>query len=472
MVALETMTVNTFGFNVPCRRFLITANITRDRRMPLVDEFYMRVLKLCERVPVRRLGGYFGFSQSEMDIVTSELAGRGLVELDGDFVSLHPSAHDMFRREEGEGNIPRIMEIETSVEHVWFDLVSRNIMPAERSRTGRHLVEIKPDGLAREMPAAFARRAFEQNFSEYMRNVRRVPDPNSISLYSISGVEPGRFGYVVVKGREDLGIDPSPKILPHILEVEPGSAGRFQPLSEALWDAYRKLTNPDPSAAALAEFNRLTGDESVSRGHDDNGHFDVSRWYEAASDISDESRHPIVGATYIERNIEFFVKLLEARGTAANAGTQRQIHLFWYRPSGTGWGATPDLDSALSSTRGAVRRISRSLQLRSTLVVPQVSRGENNKRFERLFDEAYLAPAGHISPAIEILLVRDVGAIVTVHVRLSGAIIVPVGFVLFDPKTIAALAATLRLDEVRTYSELWRRAPEPIESDVAVNSDG
>jgi hypothetical protein len=466
MAALETMTVNTFGFNVPCRRFLITANITRDRRMPLVDEFYLRVLKLCERVPVRRLGSYFGFSQSEMDVVTSELAGRGLVELDGDFVSLHSSARDMFRREEGEDDIPRIMEIETSVEHVWFDLVSRNIMPAERSRTGRHLIEIKPDGLAREMPAAFARRAFEQNFSEYMRNVRRVPDPNGISLYSVSGVEPGRFGYVVVKGREDLGIDPAPKILPNILEVDPGSVGRFQPLSEALWDAYRKLTSPEPSAAALAEFGRLAGDQSVSQGHDDHGHFDVARWYEAARNIGHESRHPIVGATYIERNIEFFVRLLEARGSAANVSAQKQLQLFWFRPGGTSWGATPDLESSISSVRGAVRRISRSLQLRTTLIAPPASRGENNKRFERLFDEGYLAPAGRSSPAIEVLLIKDVGAIVTVHVRLSEATLVPVGFVLFEPKTVAALTATLRVAEVRTFAKTWYRAPEPIEGEL------
>lgn len=86
MVArMETMTVNTFGFNVPCRRFLITVNVTRDRRMPLVDEFYLRVLKLCERAPVRRLGAYFGFSQSEMDVVTNDLAARSLIELDGDY---------------------------------------------------------------------------------------------------------------------------------------------------------------------------------------------------------------------------------------------------------------------------------------------------------------------------------------------------------------------------------------------------
>jgi hypothetical protein len=464
---METMIVNTFGFNVPCRRFLITANITRDRRMPLVDEFYLRVLKLCERVPVRRLGAYFGFSQSEMDMVTSDLAVRGLVELDGDFVSLHPSALDMFRREEGD--IPRIMEIETSVEHVWFDLVSRNIMPAERSRTGRHLIEIRPDGLAREMPAAFARRAFEQNFPEYMRNVRRVPDPDRMSLYSVSGVEPGRFGYVVVRGSEDLGIDPAPKIVTHILEVDPRDVGRFQPLSDALWDAYRKLTGPEPSATALAEFGRLAADDSVSQGHNDHGHFDVSGWYEASRNMGRESRHPILGATYIERNMEFFVRLLETRSTVTNVGARRQIHLFWYRPGGTGWGATPDLESSLSGIRGAARRVSRSLQLRTTLIAPQVSRGENNKRFERLFDEAYLAPARRFSPAIEILLVKDTGAIVTVQVRLSEAIVVPVGFVLFEPKTIAALAAALRLDEVQTYPEIWRRASEPIESELEVD---
>jgi hypothetical protein len=61
----KPLTVSTYGFNVPCRRFLITANITRDKRFPVVDEFVLRVLKLCERVPVKRLGAYFGFSKAE-----------------------------------------------------------------------------------------------------------------------------------------------------------------------------------------------------------------------------------------------------------------------------------------------------------------------------------------------------------------------------------------------------------------------
>ena len=58
-------TVCSFGFNIPCRRFLIRANVTRDRRLPVVDEFVLRALKLCENVPVRRLAAYFGFTGAE-----------------------------------------------------------------------------------------------------------------------------------------------------------------------------------------------------------------------------------------------------------------------------------------------------------------------------------------------------------------------------------------------------------------------
>jgi hypothetical protein len=47
--ARQPVTVCTYGFNVPCRRFLIRANVTRDRRLPVVDEFVLRTLKLCER---------------------------------------------------------------------------------------------------------------------------------------------------------------------------------------------------------------------------------------------------------------------------------------------------------------------------------------------------------------------------------------------------------------------------------------
>jgi len=59
--------------------------------MPVVDEFYLRALKLFDRVSVRKLGAYFGFSEAETEIVTADLATRGFIEVEGDTVALHPS---------------------------------------------------------------------------------------------------------------------------------------------------------------------------------------------------------------------------------------------------------------------------------------------------------------------------------------------------------------------------------------------
>jgi hypothetical protein len=73
--------VRSFGFNIPCRRFLIRANVTRDRRLPVVDEFVLRALKLCEDVPVRRLATYFGFTPAETETVMADIKGAGLVTL-------------------------------------------------------------------------------------------------------------------------------------------------------------------------------------------------------------------------------------------------------------------------------------------------------------------------------------------------------------------------------------------------------
>jgi hypothetical protein len=453
----KPLTVCTYGFNVPCRRFLITANISRDKRLPVVDEFFLRALKLCERVPVRRLGRYFGFSEAETEIVTADLVARGLIDVQGDTAALHPSAQELFRV--GEDGLPRIMEIETWVEHVWFDLVSRNIMPADRTRTSKNLADIKPDEVAREMPASFAKSAFEQNFAEYLRNVRRISDPGSIGLYSISGVESGRFGFVVVKGREDPLLDPQPKLEPHLLEVEIGSIARFRPLSDAILDRYRGFSGPEPSAAALSDYVRLTGDETVTRGHSDGGYFDIASWIDRQGAAGNPDRQPIVGATYIERNIEFFVRMLEAKGLSHQERDKpRNLELVWWRPAGTSWGASPDLDASISSIKGSVRHASRSWRVRSTLVVTQASRHENNKRFERIFDQACIAPAGYLSPAVEVVLLKGAGAIVTVCVRLSAVTFVPVGFVIVDIPTINALEKVLRLNDGHEFHQLWRHA--------------
>ena len=96
-----------------------------------------------------------------------------------------------------------------------------------------------------------------------------------------------------------------------------------------------------------------------------------------------------------------------------------------YRSCGIGpvdrWGTSPDLQEALTALKGILRRALPKIAVRTGLVIPQVARRDNPLRFERVFDEAYVAPAGHMSPSIEVLLVGEIGAIVLVRVMLSQA---------------------------------------------------
>jgi hypothetical protein len=76
--------VNTFGFNLPCRQFLISAERTRERKLPMVDEFVLRVLHTVGRISPPRLARFFGFEGRDMGIVIAELVERNLVVFEGD----------------------------------------------------------------------------------------------------------------------------------------------------------------------------------------------------------------------------------------------------------------------------------------------------------------------------------------------------------------------------------------------------
>jgi hypothetical protein len=155
---------------------------------------------------------------------------------------------------------------------------------------------------------------------------------------------------VVLKGREELVFDPQPHLRPHLLEVEVENILRYRPLTTALTDAYRLLTGPDPSAAGLAEFTRMVTNTTVTDAHNPDGIFDLSNWLSANLSMAGSERHTLIGASYLQRNVEFFVPLLEKRaGASSSASVPREIQILWYRPGGSGWGTSPDLQEALTA---------------------------------------------------------------------------------------------------------------------------
>jgi hypothetical protein len=460
----ESITIGSYGFNVPCRRFLVTANVTRDRRIPVVDEFLLRVLKLCERLPVKRLGAFFGFSTAETEAVMADLTARGMIEIEGDFASLHSSTKEMFRGS-GDG-VPRMIEVDTWVDRVWFDVVSRNMMSPERQRPLPNLINIRADSDAREMPISFVRLAFQDNFAEYLKRVRKINNPEAFGLYSVSDVQPERYGSVTIKGLEEIVFDPQPQIRPKLFEVGIENLARYRDLTNAMTDAYRHLWWPDPSSNGLDEFQRLSGDSSMAQSHQDQV-FDLGGWLSRNEGIGKEWQ-PIVGASYLDKNVLSLINLIAvAPDPPTDAATRVEVPLVWIRPGGSAWGTSPDLQGAIAAIRGSIRAKSPKAALRTTVVMPSIIQREAAKRFNRIFDEGYIAPRGYFSPAIETILIGDMAALVSVRVAFSPTVSASVGFITINGSSVRRIKDGVRWESTRSRAEeCWNTPRQKAEEET------
>lgn len=464
MTPMSPVRISTYGFNVPCRRFLVRANVSQDRRLPVVDEFVLRGLKLVESISLKRLSAFLGFSASEAEIVVEDLSARGLIVVSDDKVALHPAANELFRHADG---LPRVVEIEQWVERVWFDLVSRNFIAPDRSRPSRNLLDLRGDALARDLPASFARRAFEQNFAEFLRNVRRVPHVDRFALYSVSDVEAEQFGSIVIKGNEDLVFDPEPRLQPSLLSYGADNVARYRELSIALADAYRPLKGPEPSMAGMRDFGQMLGDTFVAGATNDLGHFDFSAWQQATSQPS-IFRQPLVGASYLDANIEYVVNQLDKRFEISDEKRiPKEVEIRWFRPGGSSWGASPDLQAALVTLRSVLRRRYPKVKVRTVLIVPQTMRRETTPRFRRVFNRAVVAPPGSLSPSVEILQIGSLAAAAFVRVALSAATSIPVGYAISHPEDVEKLSKFIGWDTIdRRGEELWMDQIDPDEDEL------
>ena len=455
--------VVTYGFNVPCRRFLLTAHVTRDRRMPIADEFILRLLKLTDKLEASRLGAFFGFTPIETATVLQDLQRKKHVVLAGDKVQLTAAAHEKFRT--GQDGMPHILELETWVDRVWFDLISRNITPNDRTRQVEHLINLMPSPDAKVLPTTFARAAFEQNFVEYLRRVRGYNNPDAVSLYAVSDVTADRYGTVVAYGAMDLQLAPEPRLNSRLLKVEVEDRARYRALSDAMHDAVRRLTHPEPSQAGYADFRRLTADTTVSEHVQSAPHFSLAGWLSDPRTSATPHRTAIFGASYIERNLEAMQRAIK-RNVVSRLQTAKpaRLELYWMRPVGTAWGASPDLPDFLKNLSGFVRhKLGTQLDVYSSLVAPPSARDETRKRFRRLFDRGLVAPAGYLTTGTEVVYLIGVAALVLTQVRVEKAIEVPVGFVLTGEADLRRLEQALKLDALgREADTLW--APTSQES--------
>lgn len=404
--------VDAVDFQVPCRRFTIKANVTRERQMPVVDEFVLRLVHIVQRIGIERLAGYFGFSGSEMETVLVELTERGLLESDERDIFLSPKGQDLFKGLT-EGELPRLAALESWTEGVWFDLVSRNIMAPARFRPVQSLLAIHELPNARQLPEAYARQAFEQNFHDYARRVRRHPDADRLAIYSVSEVEPSIYGYQTMPGECWLDHGATLETNLHLPFADTDPA-RFTLLSMAAADAWGILAGPEQSASGLADYERLTGDDRPARLIPSVG--DPGIWSRVLAAGERDGDALFFGASYLDYNM---AKLCRAIDAALSAGRPAKAPpILWLRPGGSAWGRTFKVGDGLQRIRETLG----AHGLREVQAVAMVPRGvphAHRRHLKRVFDEGRLAPVGFYPTDMEIILIPGVAALAALHLKVG-----------------------------------------------------
>lgn len=439
----EPTQVSSFGFNVPCREFIIAAQVTRDKRMPMVDEFALRALHLCESISVSRLSRFFGFSQTEMEIVLADLQARTLITLEGNEISLHSTGKELFRTA-GDGP-PVITDVESFPARIWFDLISKSMIRSRGLHNVKNLIELAPSLGRSDIPESFARDAFHDNFRDYLRLIRRIKNPEAWGLYAISDVVPGRFSYAQISGKQSLVVGGQPKLETTLIETDTDRPQKLRLLTDAMSHALGSLHDPDPTAAARSEYARLTNSMHIDDSINAEGFVDLASWLKREQASRDPDVASFIGTLCLERNRRSMTSLIarSERGQSSEAW-----ELFWFRPGGTIWGLTEELQTTVGELKAMSRRSpSGEGGLVATLIAPASVSSDSVKQFDRIFDRGLSARAGRGSLSVEVLLIRGVCAVVSVLVPLEKGVDVWIGRITVKHSDVTRIADRLRPDD-------------------------
>lgn len=453
----EPMVINTFGFNVPSREFVISAQITRDKRMPLVDEFILRALNIVESVNVAKFSRFFGFEGPDLGIALADLQGRSLVTLNGDEVALHPAAKELFRTAANKST-PTLASVEDFHARVWFDLVSQGMVEFKGMHNARNLLNLKAPRANLDCGPDFAREAFDANFRDYLRRFRKIRTADQWNLYSILDVQPARFSNAQLTGREVLTLHPRPRLENILLSEESERTPRMRRLMEAMAAELSLLSVPISSSATREEYGRLVGSDALKRCTQADGFLNLAQWADEQEQSSHAACQPLIGSFYVLGNRRGFLTMLSQLGSLS---AHEKFDVTWLRPGGSAWGVSEDIGDFLADLRATLKQLAKpATDVNFTLVSPASVGVKFVRSFERLFDRGLQLPASSVPAGLEVLVIPGVAVMVSAVVPLSSDIDVPIGLMTTDPLLVARIEERAKFAHVVDGSvQLWQRDP-------------
>src|SRR5260370_31124942 len=130
----------------------------------------------------------------------------------------------------------------------------------------------------------------------------------------------------------------------------------------------------ESSAAALADFSGLSGETTVTDAYGGAARFDLGRWLSLNPEKKKPDRQNLIGASYIRRNVDFLINLIENHPAPPSIDAPKKCEIVWYRPGGSGWGCSPELQKAGFPTKFPLVQKFGRLPIRTNPTNPGCSR--------------------------------------------------------------------------------------------------
>jgi hypothetical protein len=175
--------INQITYSLPCQSFEIDYAFTKQERLPIVTEFVIRLIYVCNTVLISQIQEYFGFSLKETEVLVQNLISERLVSFNfDDELELTEYAKSKFA--ESSDELPRFFRIENKTEFVSFNLVSFNPIDSMRTRSNALSINLLEKDEHISKSKYFAEKSFQSHFYKIAKaNQQELPE-----LYKIVNV--------------------------------------------------------------------------------------------------------------------------------------------------------------------------------------------------------------------------------------------------------------------------------------------
>ena len=348
----DTFEFNRITFGIPIESYRVDAFITRDERLPVVTEYFLRLLKICNSLSLGALRDYFGFSDSEALSVVDSLIRQGLIEASDESIVLSKFALEKF--EASGDDYPRFSKVELRRDAVTFDLLSFTPLPStSNTMLSDNVIRLTASDDVIGNSLEFAKAAYYKRFPD----IARLTDwlkRDAVNVYSVEDIQSKKRGFLPIP--VSFSFNQEGQIDRHTEDVfEEGAA------PELVKAFHERVSEVFPTAqkADVGSFEQFVDSFGLSflLKYVVGRSFDFYRYavdLKSGALLAPRGVRPLFGNLYLPHNVEILTRRIRSQRTDVRRGNLL-TDVGWLSPEHEFWGrgeafyqAVHEFSSALS----------------------------------------------------------------------------------------------------------------------------